>query len=74
LSLVRHIFEVSKEYRRLDKSCASRPDVIHRPILPPESEDVDRFSTRTICHLLLHPIALRMAPKPVAMTPSSSLI
>src|SRR6266436_5228557 len=34
------------------------------PSHPPhrESEDNDRFSTSALCHELLHPIALRIAP------------
>ena len=66
LPMVLHIFEIGEKNRRLGqrRACARRR--VHRTILRPESEDVDRFSSNPFCHLLLRPIAQRISAPQMA--------
>ena len=55
---IRQIFEITEEDNRFVKRFNFLRRTLHRNPPIGESVDFDRFSTQSICHELLHPIAL----------------
>ena len=63
LTGVWQVLEIIQKNRRLAKRTKVRKRIRHCRSPLSDSVEHDRFSTSSVCHILLHPIALDTAPK-----------
>ncbi len=67
LPTVRQIFEMIQKSSRLKTRRNHRVQSFHRPAPPIELMEADRFSSSSLCHAILHPIALGVKASSIAI-------